>query len=95
MRVMAHLGMKTLDQEKPTTKMFKKSMWVRAKKSGLFNATTSLGDMVLPKQELGYISEPFGGRKARMLSSQKGTIIGLNNNPIVHKGNAIIHLAYN
>lgn len=95
MRVMAHLGMKTLDQEKPTTKMFKKSMWVRAKKSGLFNATTSLGDMVLPKQELGYISEPFGGRKARMLSSQKGTIIGLNNNPIVHKGDAIIHLAYN
>ncbi|MCR9132063.1 MAG: succinylglutamate desuccinylase/aspartoacylase family protein [bacterium] len=95
MRVMAHLGMKTLDQEKPTTKMFKKSMWVRAKKSGLFNATASLGDTVLPKQELGYISEPFGGRKARMLSSQKGTIIGLNNNPIVHKGDAIIHLAYN
>lgn len=95
MRVMNHLGMKTTDEDQASTKVFKKSTWIRAKKSGLFNATASLGDDVLIKQELGYISEPFGGRRAKMLSSHQGTIIGLNNNPIVHKGDAIIHLAYN
>ncbi|MBO6793390.1 MAG: succinylglutamate desuccinylase/aspartoacylase family protein [Balneolaceae bacterium] len=95
MRVMNYLGMKPYQEEKPTTRIVKKSAWIRAKKSGLFNATAALGDVVSAKQELGYISEPFGGRKAKMLSSRDGIIIGLNNNPIVHKGDAIIHLAYN
>ena len=95
LRLMKHLGM--ID-EAPTsmpTKMKRKSGWVRAKNAGLFHPAFQLGAEVEKKQILGYINDPFGGRKTKVVFSEDGVIIGQNNNPIVHKGDALIHIAYN
>ena len=95
LRVMHHLGMIDESPESPYSKMFRKSTWIRANRSGLFSTEMALGDVVAKKGLVGEINDPFGGRKSKLLSLHDGKIIGLNNNPIVHKGDAIIHLAYN
>ena len=65
------------------------------KKSGLFNSVLELGAVVSKTEVLGFINDPFGGRKSKVVSSHEGIIIGQNNNPIVHKGDAVIHIEYN
>ncbi len=95
LRVMKHLNMCDEAPLADHSRMYRKSIWLRAKKSGLFNPSLELGSMVSKKETLGFINDPFGGRKSKVVSSHDGIIIGQNNNPIVHKGDAIIHIAYN
>lgn len=95
LRVMHHLGMINSSKPAEQSKMYRKSVWIRANKSGLFNPDRPLGTVVSKKETLGYVNDPFGGRKSKVVSSHDGIIIGQNNNPIVHKGDALIHLAFN
>ncbi len=95
LKLMRHLGMKSNSPEVFGTKMYRKSGWVRAKNAGLFAPEFELGTFIEKKQILGYISDPFGGKKTKVVFSESGVIIGQNNNPIVHKGDALIHIAYN
>lgn len=95
LRVMNHLGMKSKVEDAVYSKMYRKSVWLRAKKSGLFSPNLNLGAVVTKKETLGFINDPFGGRKSKVVSSVDGIIIGQNNKPIVHKGDAIIHIAHN
>lgn len=95
LRVMNHLGMKDAAVDTFESKIYNNSIWLRAKKSGLFNSVLELGAAVSKTEVLGFINDPFGGRKAKVVSSHEGIIIGQNNNPIVHKGDAVIHIAYN
>lgn len=94
-RLMKYLGMIETAPKQEETKILKKSSWVRAKNSGLFNPEFELGSSINPGEILGYINEPYGGRKTKVVFSGEGIIIGQNNNPIVHKGDALIHIAYN
>ena len=94
-RLMKHLRMITEAPAGTGTRMFRKSSWVRAKNAGLFSPEFDLGTHVDKKEVLGYINDPFGGKKTKVVFSEHGTIIGQNNNPIVHKGDAIIHIAHN
>ncbi|MEQ9310513.1 MAG: succinylglutamate desuccinylase/aspartoacylase family protein [Balneolaceae bacterium] len=95
LRLMKHLKMIDEAPISSGTKMFKKSSWLRAKNAGLFSPSFDLGAEIRNKETLGYINDPFGGRKTKMVFSQNGVIIGQNNNPIVHKGDALIHIAHN
>ena len=95
LRVMKSLGMIDDAPESIDSKMYRKSKWLRAKKSGLFLPEYKLGNLVSKRDSLGFINDPFGGRKSKVVSSTDGIIIGQNNNPIVHKGDAIIHIAHN
>jgi predicted deacylase len=49
--------------------------------------------MVRKRQLLGKITDPFGFESFKVLAPQNGRIIGLNNSPVVHKGDAIMHIA--
>lgn len=94
LRLMKYLKM--TDQAPESTikpQIFEKSTWVRASYAGLFLANVSPGDMVKKNQVLGFISNPFGSEKYSLKSGFKGKVIGLNMNPVVHKGDALIHLA--
>jgi predicted deacylase len=94
LRVMKHLGM--IDEEAPEpgkSETFHKSAWVRARFAGIFHPKLKLGDNVTVRQVLGTITDPFGNENFRIVSKHDGKIIGLNNNPIVHKGDAIFHIA--
>ena len=95
LRLMRHLGMISEAPKSEATRMFRKSSWARAKNAGLFFPDFDLGTPIKKKQTLGYINDPFGGKRTKVVFSADGTIIGQNNNPIVHKGDALIHIAHN
>lgn len=95
LRLMKHLDMLSEAPPSNGTKHLRKSAWIRAKNAGLFSPNFELGTEINSKEILGYINDPFGGRKTKVVFSESGIIIGQNNNPIVHKGDALIHIAYN
>lgn len=94
-RLMKYLGMK---KEAPpanhTTETFEKTTWVRAKYAGLFQSKIELGDKVSKRQVLGHITDPYGNERFKSVCPQDGRVIGLNFAPVVHKGDALMHLAY-
>lgn len=94
-RLMKHLGMLEKAPKGKQSKILTKSSWVRAKTAGLFLPQLELGATVTKGQTLGYINDPFGEKKTKVVFSGNGVLIGQNNNPIVHKGDALIHIAYN
>lgn len=93
MRLMKHLGMREHAERAPYENLIiKNSSWVRAKKSGTFLTVVKSGDVIKKNQILGSINDPFGGFKTKITSSVNGYVIGLNHNPIVHQGDALMHL---
>lgn len=95
-RLMQHLGMRE-NSPKPLheTTIFNKSSWVRAKIAGIFHPKVRLGDTVKQRQVVGRITDPYGNESIKVLNRTKGRVIGLNNSPVVHKGDAILHIATN
>jgi predicted deacylase len=91
--MMQYLGMRD-EAEKAAYEnlIIKNSSWVRAKKSGVFLSEVKSGDYIKKNQLLGHVNDPFGGFKSKITSSVNGFVIGLNHNPIVHQGDAIMHL---
>ncbi|NGP76396.1 succinylglutamate desuccinylase/aspartoacylase family protein [Balneolaceae bacterium YR4-1] len=95
MRVMKHLDMIDSAPDPNDSEVFYKTTWVRAKYAGLFSSKIELGEKVNKRQVLGHINDPFGQEWFKSMSPQNGRVIGLNNTPVVHKGDALVHLAYN
>lgn len=93
LRLMKHLNMIDTAPEPVETEMFNSSLWVRAKFAGLFHPKVNQGDKVQLRQVIGTITDPFGNESFKIISRQNGKVIGLNNNPVVHKGDAIFHIA--
>ena len=95
LRVMHHFDMITkspdVDYE---PKLFMKSTWVRARKAGIFHSRVELGEAVKKSQVLGFISDPFGNEYFTVKSRRNAHVIGLNNAPVVHKGDALMHIGY-
>ncbi len=95
MRLMKFLGMKKEAPEpNHETEIYPKSTWVRAKYAGLFQPKIELGEKVCQRQVLGHITDPYGNERFKAVCPHDGRVIGLNYAPIVHKGDAILHLAY-
>ncbi|MDX1639752.1 MAG: succinylglutamate desuccinylase/aspartoacylase family protein, partial [Balneolaceae bacterium] len=94
-RLMKYLGMRSSapDTDQPT-EFFSKSTWIRAKYAGLFRPRVTLGDKINKRQVMGRITDPFGNESYNAVCPRNGRIIGINNTPVVHKGDALIHLAY-
>lgn len=93
LRMMHHLGM--TDANPPATHQshqINRSSWIRAKVSGLLQTKLKSGQSVKKNQVVGYITDPFGDFKIPIKSPATGFIIGLNNNPILHQGDAIMHI---
>jgi predicted deacylase len=95
LRLMKHLDMRGDAPEPNDTDIYQKSTWVRARYAGLFQQKMELGDEVNKRQVLGHISDPFGREWFKVVSPQTGRIIALNNAPVVHKGDALLHITYN
>ncbi len=95
LRVMKYLEMIDSAPEPNETEIYYKSTWVRAKYAGLFQPRISLGAHVKKRQVLGYVTDPFGKEWFKTICTHTGRIIGLNNSPLVHKGDALVHLAFN
>lgn len=93
-RLLNHYGMR--EGNPPATyipELFKKSSWIRSKMAGIFNPKIRLGDSVKSRQVVGKITDPYGNESFRVINRNEGRVIGLNNSPVVHKGDAILHIA--
>jgi len=70
----------------------KKNTWIRANSSGLFHMNVSNGAPINKGDTLGVVYDPFGHSEEKLLSPESGYIIGINNQPVVNEGDALIHL---
>jgi predicted deacylase len=93
LRVMDHLGMIS-ESPKPEFESFPiaRSSWIRARVSGLLQTEVAYGQKVYVNNKVGYITDPFGDFKVPLKSPATGYVIGLNNNPILHQGDAVMHI---
>lgn len=92
-RVMHYLNMVSKSPNKecsPT--LVEKSSWVRAKYAGMFRSNIMPGDTVKKNQIIGSITDPYGDFEHKKKAPFNGIVIGKNNNPIVHAGDALFHL---
>lgn len=95
LRVMKHLGMKKEAPEAATpSQELSKSTWLRARRAGIFHTEVKLGSEIRKNQRVGYLSDPFGEKNVPVKAGRSGYIIGLNNAPVVHKGDALMHVGY-
>lgn len=92
-RVMRYLKMcSEAEEPKHVSQLIKSSTWIRASNSGIFLSTVKYGQKVEKKQIIGHISDPFGEFKKEVRSPFTGYVIGLNHNPILHQGDAVVHV---
>lgn len=95
LRLMKHFDMRSEAAETEESAVFENSSWVRADSAGMFHSDIVPGENVEEKEVLGFISDPYGRENIEVESPQAGCVIGLNNTPVIHKGDALVHLAYN
>ncbi len=69
------------------------STWVRAPISGIVRPCVRLGDRVAEGQTVAEIADPFGEREELAKATATGLAIGALRLPLVHKGDAILHIA--
>ena len=94
LRLLNHLGMASRKLPKPDHKnrLISGSSWIRARNSGLFQTLVQSGEKVTKNQLVGYITDPFGEFSVKLKSPIDGHVIGLQNNPILHMGDAVMHI---
>lgn len=85
---------KTAEKKKAIETLYvEDSYWVRAPDSGILHMEKSLGSRINKNTRIGMIADPFGGKEIEVVSSVSGMVIGRLNLPLVHRGDAIIHIA--
>lgn len=77
----------------PTVEV-KRSRWVRARQSGIFRLSVHRGEVVEKGGVLGVIADPFGQSAVSVTAPGTGIVIGQNISPLVHRGDALVHLAH-
>jgi len=93
-RFLHHLGMRDAGPPPLTEpKYYSKSSWLRAKYAGIFNPRIKIGEIIKPRQIVGKITDPYGNESFKIVNKVSGQVIGLNNSPVVHKGDALMHIA--
>ena len=68
--------------------------WVRAPASGLLQINVPLGGRVARNTRIGAIADPFGGEEVEIRSPVSGMVVGRLKMPLVHRGDAVIHIAH-
>ena len=75
------------------TLFVEESYWIRAPASGILHVEKPLGSRINKNTRIGFIADPFGGKEIEVASAVSGMVIGRLNLPLVHQGDAIIHIA--
>ena len=95
MKVMRHIGM--LPPKSSATHIepviADSTSWVRAPASGIVSAKVSLGTRVSKGQRLAVIGDPLGEAETHVIAPFDGIIIGRNNLPLSHEGDALFNVA--
>ena len=69
--------------------------WIRAPSSGILHMDVPLGGRVGKNKKIGEIADPFSIHETAAIESPiSGMVIGKLNLPLVHQGDAVIHIAH-
>jgi predicted deacylase len=95
LKVMRHLGMLPQNSAaKPTAPVIADATsWVRAPASGIVSNKVDLGTRVVDGQALAVIGDPLGEAEMKVIAPFDGIVIGRNNLPLAHEGDALFHVA--
>ncbi len=94
LRVLGCLGMwPASDEDPPTGFEPSRTSWVRAGRSGILHLEAAIGQWIDRGELLGVISDVASRKRMNVRARFDGMVIGLTNNPVVHQGDALIHLA--
>lgn len=77
----------------PQSIVAKGTSWLRANTSGIIHSAVPLGSVIKKNQIMAYIIDPIGDHEEKLLSPTEGVVIGCLNLPLVHKGDALFHIA--
>jgi predicted deacylase len=94
-RLMGHLGMRpgTNEPLKKPPFVAGSSTWLRTSRGGVFHEATRPGDKVKEGENLGVVMDIYGRTRARVVAPWPGMVIGMVCNPLVSRGDAVLHLA--
>lgn len=92
LRMLKGLGMIKAEVEQNKTIVLNDTKWVRARISGLFRTTKKYGTFIEKNQVIGTISDPYGEMEMELKAPDDGFIIGINNQPVINEGDALMHI---
>jgi hypothetical protein len=92
LRLMRNLGMLDVELEDTEIRVLNDTTWVRADASGLFRTTKKYGSFIRKNEIIGSISDPYGEMEVSLAAPATGYIIGINNQPVINEGDALIHI---
>lgn len=94
-RVLAYLDMYTLDAPAQVGIPIesRETRWVRASRGGFWHRKVQLGQRISHKETLGFITDAFGDKPTPVRSPVVGWVISHNQNPLIHQGDALVHIA--
>ena len=94
LRVLGALGMwPTPEEPLPPAFEASKTSWVRAGRSGIMHLAVELGQEVENRETLAVITDVASSKRMTVKARFPGLVIGILNNPLVHQGDALVHLA--
>lgn len=97
LHVMHEIGMldhaKKSRRKQQTTYIAKGSFWIRATRSGIVRVIARIGQLVHKDEVIAVISDPYGDEIETVLAKAEGIIIGALVLPVVHEGDALVHIA--
>lgn len=81
-----------LPRTKPT-RIVRRTRWARARRGGLVDITVPLGGFVEEGEVVAEISDAFSYRPTSVKSPSTGWVIARTVEPLVHSGDALVHVA--
>ena len=66
---------------------------MRARRSGIALVQVALGERVTRGQQLAVIHDSLGRKLSRVSAPSDGVVIGRTQHPLVHQGDALVHIA--
>jgi predicted deacylase len=65
---------------------------MRASEAGMFRTHKKFGAFFEKEEVIGTICDPYNKNEITLIAPDDGFIIGINNKPVVHVGEALLHI---
>ncbi len=85
-------GLKDRHGKHSAPRHLSQTTWVRAEASGLFSFERESGQAIAEGELIGRIRNPYDSYSVKVFAPFDGFIIGHNNMPLVHRGDALFHV---
>jgi predicted deacylase len=92
LRLLHNLNMINVKLPQTHTIIIGKDKWLRAQEAGLFRTHKKFGSFFEKHEVIGTINDPYNKSEIKLIAPDNGFIIGINNQPVVHVGDALLHI---